>query len=94
LDFPEPSTNVEKTFKIFLSQKNHLIALEVSETTWHCFATAAFSGKFAFPICEHSVRRDWQVHFKKRLVYGDNFLHERGGQQFWCCVACWRERIM
>ena len=26
------------------------------ESAWHCFADAAFSGKFAFPICEHSAR--------------------------------------
>jgi len=26
------------------------------ESTWHCFADAAFSGKFAFPICEDSAR--------------------------------------
>jgi len=41
----------------------------VSETTWHCFANVAFSGKFAFPICEHSVWRDWQAHLKKPFVY-------------------------
>jgi len=37
----------------------------------HCFADAAFSGKSAFPMCGHSVRRDWQVHFKKLFMYGD-----------------------
>jgi len=45
------------------------VAIEVSETTWHCFADAAFSDKFAFPICEHSVRHDWQVHFKKLSIW-------------------------
>jgi len=45
------------------------VTIKVSEITWHFFANAAFSGKFAFPICEHSVRRDWQVHFKKLFVY-------------------------
>jgi len=57
-------------------------------------AVAAFSGKFVFPTCEHSVRSDWQVHFKKLFVHGGNFLHERGGQRFWCCVASWRKRVM
>jgi len=45
------------------------VAIEVGETTWHCFATAAFSRKFACLICEHSVKRDWQAHFKKLFVY-------------------------
>ena len=47
-----------------------------SETTWnprawHCFADAAFPGKFAFPIpiCEHSVRRDWQARDTKHFVH-------------------------
>jgi len=26
---------------------------------------------------------DWPAHFKKLFVYGDNFLHERGGEQYW-----------
>ena len=90
----EPPADVEKTFKIFLSWKNHLVAIKVSETTSHCFAVAVFLGKFSFPICEHSVRRDWQVHFKKLFLPGDNFLHERGGQRFWCWVASWRKRVV
>jgi len=61
-------------------------------SAWHYFADAA--RKFAFPICEDSVRHDWQVHFKKLFVYGDNFLHERAGIRFWCWVVSWRERVM
>ena len=38
----EPPTDVEKTFKIFLSWKNHSVAIKVTETTWHFFAVAAF----------------------------------------------------
>jgi len=48
------------------------MAIKVSETTWHCFADGAVSGKFAFPTCEHSVRRDWQA-----------FRYTR---KFWCMV--------
>ena len=58
------------------------------------FSDAAFSGKFAFPLCKHSIRHDWQVHFKELFVYGDNFLQECGGQQFWCSVGSWREPVM
>ena len=58
----EPPADVEKTIKIFLSRKNHSVAIKVAETTWHCFAVAVFQAKFVFPMCEHSLRRDWQVH--------------------------------
>ena len=27
-------------------------------------------------------------------MHDDNFLHERGGQRFWCWVASWRERVV
>jgi len=58
------------------------------------FSDGAFSGKFAFPICEHSVRRDWQVHFNKLFMCGDNFLQERDGERFWCWIGSWMERVM
>ena len=51
--------------------------IKVTETTWHCFVISVFQGKSAFIICEHSVRHDWQVHFKKPFVHGDNFFHDR-----------------
>jgi len=38
----EPPADVEKTFKMFLSWKNHSVAIKVTETTWHCFAVAVF----------------------------------------------------
>jgi len=44
------------------------VAIKVTEATWHSFAVAVFQGKFAFSICEHSVRRDWQLHLKKHFV--------------------------
>ena len=65
----EPPANFEETFKNFLSWKNNLVAKNLSETTWHWFAVAVFIGKFAFPICEHSVGRDWQVHFRQLFVH-------------------------
>ena len=34
--------DVEKTFKLFLSWKNHSVAMKVTETTWHSFAVAGF----------------------------------------------------
>jgi len=34
------------------------------------------------------------IHFKKLFVHGDNFLHERGGQRFWCRVASWRKSVV
>ena len=37
-----PPADVEKTFKIFLSWKNHSVAIKVTDTIWHCFAVAAF----------------------------------------------------
>ena len=36
-----PPADVEKNFKIFLSWKNHSVAIKVTEPTWHCFAVAA-----------------------------------------------------
>ena len=36
----------------------------------------------------------WQAHFKKLFVYDENVLRERGGQQYWCLVRCWREGNM
>jgi len=33
LDFTKPPATVEKTFKIFLSKKNHWVAMKASETT-------------------------------------------------------------
>jgi len=80
---------------IFLSSKNHSVAIKVSETTWHIFPMLHFQANF-FPIWEHSVRCDWQVHFEKIFVHvrGDNFLQERGGQCFWCWVGFWREPVM
>ena len=38
----EPPADVEKNFKIFLSSKNHSVAIKVTETTWHSFAVAVF----------------------------------------------------
>jgi len=58
------------------------------------FSYAAFSGNFAFPICEHSVSCDWQVHFKKLFMHGDNFLQERDGERFWCWIGSWMEPVM
>ena len=37
-----PPVDVEKNFNIFLSLKNHSVAIKVTETTCHCFAVAAF----------------------------------------------------
>jgi len=48
--------------KNFLSWKNHSVAIKVSEITYDCFANAAFPGKFSFPMCKHSVKRDKQVY--------------------------------
>jgi len=42
------------------------VVIEVNKTTWHCFPSALLSSKFAFPICEHSVRRNWQVRHTSR----------------------------
>ena len=36
----EPPADVQKTFKFFLSWKNHSVAIKVTETTWHSFAVA------------------------------------------------------
>jgi len=38
----EPPADVEKNIKIFLSWKNHSVAIKVNETTWRCFAVAVF----------------------------------------------------
>jgi len=46
----------------------------------------------ALPICEHFALATGRNTFKKLFVYGDYFLHERGGQQYSCWVACWRKR--
>ena len=37
-----------KNTKIFLSWKNHLVAIKVTETTWHCFAVTAFLRQICF----------------------------------------------
>jgi len=42
------------------------VAIKVTETIWHYFAIAVFYGKFAFPMCEHFVRRDWQARYSLR----------------------------
>ena len=42
LDFTAPPTDVEETFKNFLSWKNHSVAIKVTENTWHSFAVAVF----------------------------------------------------
>jgi len=38
----EPLADVEKTFNILLSWKNHSVAIKVTETTWCSFAVAVF----------------------------------------------------
>ena len=38
----QPPADIEKNFKIFLSWKNHSVAIKVTETTWHSFAVAVF----------------------------------------------------
>jgi len=38
----EPPADVEKTFKIFLSWKNHSVAIKVTETAWYSFAVGVF----------------------------------------------------
>ena len=38
----EPPSDVEKTFKIFLSWKNHSVAIKAIETTCHSFGVAVF----------------------------------------------------
>jgi len=56
----------------------------VSETTCNLLGIALpmlhFQANLLFPYV--STQGDWQAHFKKIFVYGDNFLHERGGQQY------------
>jgi len=44
-------------------------------SSWHCFVDAAFSGKFAFPVCEHAVRRDWQVPVLQASLTEHEFLY-------------------
>jgi len=67
--------------------------MKVSETTWHIFPMLHFQANLLFP-CEHSVRRDWQVHLKKLFMYGDNFFQECDGEQFWFWIGSWMESVM
>jgi len=45
------------------------VAIEVSENGWHCFANAAFSGKFAFPICVNTPSRRLAGTLQETFVY-------------------------
>jgi len=38
----ESPADVENTFKIFLSWKNHSVAIKITETAWHSFAVGVF----------------------------------------------------
>ena len=58
---PSNFFELKELFSDNKSERNHLACAR------HCFADTAFSGKFTFPICEHSVRRAWQVHLKETI---------------------------
>ena len=45
----EPPANVETNFTIFLNWKNHSVAIQVGETTWHIFPMLNFQANFLFP---------------------------------------------
>jgi len=47
----KPPADVEKHYKLFLSSKNHSVAIKASETSCHCYADAVgyFKANLLFP---------------------------------------------
>jgi len=51
-----------------------------------------FQANFLYPYV--STRQAQLAGTLQEIFRAHNYLHERDGQQFWCWVACWKERIM
>jgi len=94
----EPPADVEKTFKFF-ELKDQSVAIKVSEPFSICLALLCrccilkqICFSHMWELCQAPLAG--RLHVKKLHMHGDNFLHERGGQRFWCWVASWREHVM